>query len=158
MSKPQKKWRNYELAAAQLIRDAGPFMKAKGVRVDQAVRGATGNNWNIEVKAYDVDDDRIIIVECKRYKRRVNKEVVGGFAYRVHDTGSRGILVTTLPLQKGGQLIVQHEQIAHIILTPDSTEDDYHATIANKVFIRHSFQEAVATHDSLNKIVTLVDS
>lgn len=158
MSKPQKKWRSYELAAAQLIRDAGPFMKAKDVRVDQTARGATGNNWNIEVKAYDVDDDRIIIVECKRYKRRVNKEVVGGFAYRVHGTGSRGILVTTYSLQKGGQLIVQHEQIAHIILDADSTENDYLATVANQVFIRHSFQEAAAAHDSLDVIVTLVDS
>jgi|GEM_PF-6999986 len=153
MSRPQKKWRTYELAAAQLLRDVGPFLLASGVRIDQTVRGESGNNWNIEVTAYDVDTNRLIIVECKRYKRKVNREMVGGFVYRIKDVGGRGILVTTLPLQKGASLTVGHEKIAHIILKPDSTEHDYHAQIANQIFIKHSFIEAATAHDSLSVTV-----
>ncbi len=63
----------------------------------------------------------------KRYtKSKLNKEILGGLAYRIHDTGAKGeIIVSPLGLQAGAEIVAKSENIIPIQIDPFSTRTDY---------------------------------
>ena len=138
VSSLEQTWETFEEVTAQLLEDS-----KKLLGIDKVTRHSRQNkplpgkqtSWRIDVTAYDVKDEILVIVECKRWTTdRVSQEDMGGFAYRIKDLSAKGIIVTTLPLQAGAQKIAEGENIRHILLEPGTTSDDYTAQLTQGLF------------------------
>jgi restriction endonuclease len=98
---------------------------------------SSGTNWEIEAKGIKIDDEGIIVIECRQYtKSKLSQEQLGGLAFRIKDTGAQGgIIVSPLELQKGAKLVAAHENITHVTLAPESTTTEYVMKFLNKIFV-----------------------
>ena len=127
MGDQMPKWRTYEEVARYLLDKFSTHFGLDGVEGKQRVPGKTGTEWEIDCKGVRKDGDIFVVVECRRHTTsRLSQEDVGGLAYRIHHTGaSGGILVTPLDLQSGARKVAAYENIRHVILDQDSTNEEY---------------------------------
>ncbi|MCG8028056.1 MAG: hypothetical protein N0E59_16865 [Candidatus Thiodiazotropha taylori] len=150
----EKKWETYEQVAHDLLNRFAESFQLGSVEGKQIVPGKSGTDWEIDAKGMKAGNEGFVIIECKRHpKAPVSQEVVGGLAYRIQDTGAvGGIIVSPLPLQKGAQLVSNHEGIVHLLLNKDSTNTDYMLQFLNNIFVGVS--EQVTITDSVHIVVT----
>jgi hypothetical protein len=136
----QKKWERYEDVTRQLLLDIRDVLGLSKVESKQVIPGNSGTEWEIDVLAYDINTDKLILVECKqRTNSNLTQSLVGGFAYTIKDTNAdRGIIVTTIGLQEGAEKIAAYEKISLIKLTIDITNnsEDYIAKLSNQIFLK----------------------
>jgi predicted helicase len=135
----ERKWETYEEVARQLISDVRDYLKLGRIEEKQKVKGyITNTEWEVDVVAYNVDDGKLVLVECKhKSKSTLSQESLAGFAYRIKDTNAdHGIIVTTIGLQEGAEKIAKAEKITLIRLDYNSTSENYIAQIANQIFIK----------------------
>jgi hypothetical protein len=136
MQSSTKSWQTYEEVARAVLIDLRGKLGISDVAGYQELPGASGTTWTVEGSAIRTSDGQYLIIECRRHTTsRLNQEAIGGLAYRILDTGSGGaIVVTPLPLQSGAELVAKAEKIAHVVLDPSSTSDDYLATFMGQNF------------------------
>lgn len=128
MMKDNKKWRTYEEVAIYLLNEFAKEFGLEEVEGKQKLKGiASGTEWEIEAKGIAEDEEKFIIVECRRYTTsKLNQESIGALAYRIKDTGAKGgIIISHLGLQKGAQKIAKAENIIIVILNKNCTTKDY---------------------------------
>jgi len=121
MTKPMNKSTEFEtlvrdLLSAQLAVDI-PGAKFD-VKHDQQLTGKSGHSHQIDVVAeLIVADIRILLlVECKRYSRRVGIDDVMEFAGRIDDLAAhKGILVTTVGFERGAIRFAKSRGIALVL-------------------------------------------
>ena len=103
----------------------------------QLVPGASRTSWEIEGRGIKINDEGIVLIECRRHtKSKLSQEQLGGLAFRIKDTGAKGgIIVSPLALQKGAKLVAAHANITHVILTAESTTTEYVMKFLNKIFV-----------------------
>jgi len=126
--KDDKKWRTYEEVAQYLLNEFAREFGLEKVEGKQKLKGLVlGIEWNIDAKGVAENEEKFIIVECRRRTTsKLNQESIGALAYRIKDTGTKGgIIVSHLGLQKGARLIAKAENIVSVILDKDSTTKDY---------------------------------
>ena len=151
----EKCWKSYEEVATYLLNQMASKFGLKRVEGKQTLTGVSGTNWEIDAKGVKTNsDEAFVIIECRRYtKEKVKQEPVGGLAYRILDTRAKGgIIVTPLGLQAGAEKIASAENIISVILTENSTPENYMLKFLNNVFI--GLTEHV--HVSDNVQVTIV--
>lgn len=138
MEEKEVNYKTYEDAARALLSDVRSFLGLGEVTGEQKLAGRSGTVWTVEGSAYDVSNERLVLVECKQRKTSaLNQETIGGFAYRVNDTGAdRGIIITTVGLQKGAKLVADAERITVIKLDYNATSENYIAEIADQLFLK----------------------
>lgn len=128
MIKDNKKWRTYEEVAIYLLNEFAKEFGLEEVEGKQKLKGiVSGTEWEIEAKGIAEDEEKFIIVECRRYTTsKLNQESIGALAYRIKDTGAKGgIIISHLGLQKGAQKIAKAENIIIVILNKNCTTKDY---------------------------------
>lgn len=132
------KWESYEDVARQLIDDIKEQLGLCRVNEGKFLfPKSDGGECEIDVSAYDISNEKLVLVECKRKKRRLSPEEIHGFAYRIQQTNAkRGIIVTTIGLQKGARIAADAAKITLIILNGESTIDEYIARITQKLFLK----------------------
>jgi hypothetical protein len=133
----KKEWRTYEQVAQHLLEQFASYFGLGRVEGKQLLPGASGTNWEIEAKGIKIDDEGIVVIECRRYtKSKLSQKQLGGLAFRIKDTGAQGgIIVSPLELQKGAKLIAAHENITHVTLAPESTTTEYVMKFLNKISV-----------------------
>ena len=126
--KDNKNWRTYEEVTTYLLNEFAKEFGLEEVEGKQKLKGiVSGTEWEIEAKGIVEDEERFIIVECRRYKTsKLDQDRIGALAYRIKDTGAKGgIIVSHLGLQKGAQKVAKAENIVSVILNKNSTNKDY---------------------------------
>jgi hypothetical protein len=143
-------WSVYEDAARRVISDIRQHLGVAAIEGKQGVQGDSGTIWEIDAKAWRDGLNNFLIVEVRRHTTsRLNQEHVAAIAYRIHDVGGDGgIVVSPHPMQKGANIVADHEDIAHIILSKDSTPENYLAEFMGKRFLGASITESANATDS----------
>ncbi len=134
----EKYWKNYEeISQYFLNKYASQFGMSRFVGKQKVKGVSSGTEWEIDAKGIKDNSDIFIIVECRMHtKSKLKQEELGGFAYRISDTGSQGgITVSPLGLQEGAKKIANAENIITVILSEDSTPDDFKIQFLDKIFI-----------------------
>jgi hypothetical protein len=130
-------WHIYEDPACQVLADLRKVLGISRIEGKQTLEGISGTSWELDAKAWREGPDGFLVVEVRRYTTaRLKQEDVAAIAYRIKDVeGSGGIIVSPLRLQKGAQAIAETEAISHVILSPDSTGEDYLAEFLGRRFL-----------------------
>lgn len=120
-----KEWENYEIVVQKLINkldDVKTELKLGRIEGKRKMRGASGEEWEIDIIAYDSTDGKPVLVECKHWNRKVTRDILATLVYKIRDVGSdRGIIVTTSGLQEGAKRIADTENVDIIILKRGSS-------------------------------------
>lgn len=135
----QKRWEKYEEVTKQLLNDVRDYLGLDRIEGKQKVKGnISGIEWEVDVVAYNIDDDKFVLVECRqRSKSTLSQESLAGFAYKIKDTNADyGIIVTTIGLQEGAKKVAKAEKITEIKLDYNSTSENYIAQITNQIFVK----------------------
>ena len=153
-----KEWANYEEVARYVLQQLGKKFGLADVEGKQKVSGRqSGTEWEIDAKGVREADGSIILVECRRYKSRLNQEALAAVAYRIIDSGAAGgITVSPLRLQKGAAKVAKAGRIEHVQLRPESTRDQWIAEIGQVTHIGITDSASVTMHDSFQ--ITVLDS
>lgn len=137
--KQPKSWETYEQIAQYVLDQIADRFGVERFEGKQKVLGQqSGTSYKIDAKGVMNNGEVFLIVECRRYTNsRQNQEKVGALAYRIIDTGaSGGIIVSPLGLQAGASRIAAAKNIHNVIMTEDSTFEQYVVKLLNEVIIR----------------------
>jgi hypothetical protein len=134
-------WRKYEDAVRSIIAQHRDLLGLDSVELSPVkLEGKSGNTWNIEIIGYTAGQRKLVLVEVRRKTtRNIEPEEVGGFAYRIEDTGAeKGYMVTPLDrgLSIGAAKIAGYEEIGHINVSVEATPEDYIIQHMNSMFAR----------------------
>jgi predicted helicase len=101
----------------------------------------TGTDWEVDAFGYDLDGC-LVLIECKHYEtNKLNQNQLGAFVYTLQDLGAkRGIVVTTLGLQKGAIKVAKAENITLIKLDYHSNNENFTVNLVNKAVIQRTDQ------------------
>ncbi|MBN1287044.1 MAG: restriction endonuclease [Anaerolineae bacterium] len=120
----------YEEFVARIVKSA--HKQVKELQPEQVgsgrtnhIEGVSGHKHQIDVSIRD--DEDLILVECKRRKRRVTVEHVLAFLGRIYDIGQKfkkhtvhGTIVTTVGFQPGAKKVADHYEIELHLCREDS--------------------------------------
>lgn len=111
-------WEQYEDAGREVMR-----LLAKDIGVEEVVEKkqdfqGTVTPWEIDVAGYK-GDGTLVVFECRKRGRNVEKAEMGAFAYAIEDLGAKGYVVCQKTFSKGAQRIADHQEIEHIKLQWD---------------------------------------
>lgn len=137
LGKRGKAWADYEEVARYVLQQVGKRFGLADVEGKQKVTGRqSGTDWEIDAKGVQDGDEMIVLVECRRYKKRLTQEALAAVAYRILDTGAAGgITVSPLPLQKGAAKVAEASNIKHVQLRPASTRELWVAEIGTVIHV-----------------------
>ena len=129
-NKDRVRWQRYEEVACYVLQQIRDRLGLETVEGKQKVVGDSGTQWELDGKGIVTATGNSVIIECRRYQKRLSQEAVGAVAFRIIDLGSEGgIIVSPMPLQKGGKTVAAARNIQHVELTESSTTDDWMARI-----------------------------
>ena len=74
--------------------------------------------WEIEVAGYK-RDGTLVVFECRKRGRNVEKDEMASFAYTIEDLGAEKYVIFQKKFSKGAQKIADHHKINHIQLQLD---------------------------------------
>ena len=132
-----KNWRSFEEVAQYLLNEFAEHFGLERVEQKQKIIGLrSGRKIEIDGKGVKLGDDGFVIVECKKYKDRVEAEKLEALAYRIMDAGADGgIIVSTMDLQAGAKKIAEGENIVRVQLNETCTEHSYVLRFLNRVMV-----------------------
>lgn len=134
----KQEWETYEDVARQLIDDIKIYLGLSLVNEDKReFKKNDGGKCEIDISAYDLSDGKLVLVECRKKKKRLSNEEIDGFAYRIQQTNAkRGIIVTPLGLQQGARIAADGAKISLIRLDENSNKENYIARITQQIFLK----------------------
>ena len=123
--------------------------------IKQKLQGESGATWEIDGKATSGVSDGFFVIEARRHTTSGQKqEHMAALAYRIQDLGGTGgIIVSPLPLQRGAKLIAEHEHIAELRLTAESTAENYVAQFLAQTFHHATVKSGFAIGDQCSATV-----
>jgi len=132
-----KKWENYEVVTREIINkltDIKDQLQLDRIEDKQTIKGKSGEEWEMEIVAYDSENGKPVLVDCKHWsKSRIPRDIMASFAYKIHDIGGeRGIIVVSTDLQKGAKRIAAIENIEVIKLNYDATADRFDLVLRDR--------------------------
>jgi hypothetical protein len=112
------------------------------VEAKQRLAGASGTKWEVDAKGVLVDGHGFLVVECKeRSNKKIDQAVVASLAFQVDDVGAQGaVIVTSIGLQKGAEIIARHKGFHLVYLPKDGTFEQFFASCGNHLFQKVSDQ------------------
>jgi hypothetical protein len=138
-------WEQYEDAARDAIRKI-----ANDIGLDRVVdqkKGYDGEStwWELDVTGYAKGTGQLVVFECRRRSRNVEKGEMASFAYTVNDLKAKGFIVSQKQLGKGAKEIAQHEGIGHMQFKWDAETGDHvlrwlhniYAAVSDKLETKH---------------------
>ena len=132
-----KTWRTYEEVAQYLLNQFAVHLGLERVEEKQKILGQLSGR-QIEIDGRGVKDGNtgFVILECKRYKDRVEAEKLESLAFRITDAGAAGgIVVSPMGLQDGAAKIAASQNIVTVQLNRDANEYEYVLRFLKNVMI-----------------------
>ena len=129
-------WERYEDAARAVIAKFKEYLGLERVEAAKKEYQGAVESWNIEVAGYREGDNRLVVFECRRRKRNVEKGEMGAFEHVIRDLGAQGYVVSQENLSKGARRIAEYHGIIHIPFRWDEKTGDYFLKVLNDVFIQ----------------------
>jgi Restriction endonuclease len=122
-----EQWRKYEEVAQYLLDQFADQLGLERVEAKQKIVGLiSGRQIEIDGKGVRQGNTGFVVVECKKFKDRVEAEKLEALAFRIQDVGADGgIIVTTLALQSGARKIAESQNIVTVRMSQDSTIENY---------------------------------
>lgn len=146
----EKHWKSYEEVARYVLHQIRDRLGLQEVQGKQDVSGRSGTVWELDAKGVSSSSGKSVVIECRRYKNRLKQDAVAAVAYKITDTGSAsGIIVSPLPLQKGGRIIAETEGIQHVELTADSTTEEWLATIGKVLHVGVTVRDTLVMSETI---------
>jgi hypothetical protein len=142
-------WKIYEDAARQVLVDIRQLLGLSSVEGKQTLNGKSGTNWELDARAWREGADGFLVIEVRRCTSGgLKQEEIAAIAYRIQDVGaSSGVVVSPLPLQKGAKIVAVSADIAHVLLSPESTTESYLAEFMGRRFLGATVVETVCATD-----------
>lgn len=127
-------WERYEDAAREAIR-----MIAKDLGIDRVVDEKKEYNgectpWELDVTAFAKGTEQLIVFECRKRGRKVEKGEMAAFAFTVSDLGAKGYIVSQRGLGKGAKQIAEKKGIDHMQFTWNEETGDLVLKWLNNVY------------------------
>ena len=136
-------WQDFEKLARHVLMHFADALGVSEVEAKQRLKGESGTRWEVDAKAITKDGKGFLVVECKEWKTSIPQSVLGTLVYSIQDTGaSGGIIVTSVGLQKGADIIAKHEGVHVVKLAPGGTFSDFLASCAKLVVRRLKPEQA----------------
>jgi len=131
-----KQWRKYEEVAQFLLDKFADQLGLERVEAKQKIIGLiSGRKIEIDGKGVRQGNGGIVVVECKKFKDRVEAEKLEALAFRIQDAGADGgIIVTPIDLQAGAKKIAESQDIITVRMPQDSTIENYVFKLFSQVF------------------------
>ena len=131
----KKKWKNYEKVAVFLLNKICDELGLEKVEGKQKIKGKSGVKWEIDGKGIKINDEGIIVIECRRYTNsKQSQDKLGSLAYTINDIGAKGgIIISPLGIQEGAKKIANVENIISIKLDQNTTKKKYILEFLNKI-------------------------
>jgi Restriction endonuclease len=143
-------WERYQAVAADLLNRFATQFGLDRVEGKQKIRGEK-STWEIDAKGMRDSDGAVILVECRRKKRKLDQEALAAIAYRIQDIGAQGgIVVSPLKLQSGAKRIANAESIIEVQLDQDSTSLDFAMRFLGKLMAGACVQDGVVAGDKID--------
>jgi hypothetical protein len=116
-----KQWRKYEEVAQHLLDKFADQLGLERVEAKQKIIGLlSGRKIEIDGKGVRQGNAGFVVVECKKFKDRVEAEKLEALAFRIQDAGADGgIIVTTLDLQAGARKIADSQNVTTVRMPQD---------------------------------------
>lgn len=143
------KWRSYEEVAQYLLNQFAQHLGLERVEAKQKIPGHTSTR-TIEIDGKGVKEGNagFVILECKRYKDRVEPEKLESLAFRIMDAGAvGGIIVSPIGLQEGAAKIAYSQNIIDVKLNREATVYEYVLRFLKDVMI--GLREEIKFHDTV---------
>lgn len=130
-----KQWRKYEEVAQYLLDKFADQLGLDRVEAKQKITGLiSGREIEIDGRGVRQGNAGFVVVECKRFKDRVEAEKLEALAFRIQDAGADGgIIVTPIDLQAGAQKIADSRNVITVRMPPDVTLENYVFTFFNQI-------------------------
>ena len=143
-------WLVYEDAARKVLTDLRSILGVAHVEGKQSLAGLSGTEWEVDAKAWREASDGFLIVEVRRRETaRLNQESLAAVAFRIRDVeASGGIVVSPLPMQRGACLVAKSANVAHVVVSAESTTESYLAEFMGRRFLGATVVERVNATDS----------
>lgn len=150
-----KKWEAYEQAAKRVISDLRTRLGVIEVSGKQELPGIDGSTYELDAVAWTDDAGSFLLVEAKRHTvAGLDQDTVNAIAYKLVKVGADGaIIVSPLPLQAGAKKAATFDSIVQIILSADSTAEDYLAEYLGQRFLGASISESLVATDEYDAVV-----
>ena len=120
-------WRTYEEVAQYLLNQFAEHLGLEKVEEKQSILGQlSGRQIEIDGRGVKEGNTGFVILECKRYKDRVEAEKLEALAFRITDAGAAGgIVVSPMGLQEGAAKIAAPENIVTVQLNREANQYEY---------------------------------
>ena len=152
-----KTWESYERLAHFLLNTYADDFCLQHVERKQHVTGNRSKaKWEIDAKGVNRGGQAFMLVEVRRYMtRRISQEAMGGFAYRIRDTGAAGgIIVTPLGLQKGAKLVAADANVQSVLLIPGQENGSFLARFLSRIVLGMPVDTLQVSHTFLGGTLT----
>jgi hypothetical protein len=147
----------FEKFVAELLAATSPLLDDLKVTLHEVVPGVDGDyDFDITVRYELAGMTFLILVECKRHKNPIKRELVQVLHQKVQSVGGhKGVLISTAPYQRGALEFAKTHGIALVTVTEDrfafQTRSASPAPIMNRqeapesfglsIFVGHSYSE-----------------
>ena len=143
----------YEWVTRRIFHDLREYLGIDRMSSDRTKHvGTSGAEWTVDASCYRIEDDTLVILECRRKTNsKVEQEEVGGLAYRFMDIGAdMAYMVTPIGFQKGAQKVANANKINMVTLNADATDTEYILAVADQLFRGLRVSEYGVGTDSVN--------
>lgn len=131
-------WERYEDAAREVVRLLGHDIGLASVVPEKTEFEGQVEDWEIDVAGYDVVG-KLVVFECRKRSRPVEKGHMAHFAYVVEDLGAKGFVVSQKGLSSGAKNIANRHAIQHITLQWDQNTDQKLVEFIGRFFAMRGF-------------------
>lgn len=137
MASSKESWKTYRKATRQVFKDVKGYIGVEGIEGRQKVDIKSSSECEVDVTAYRVGGEGIIVFECKRWEYSLDKGALGKFHYLIKNAGVNSeIVITPLDFQECTAKLAQAEKIIEIKLDFHSTSKSYIGKIVSHIFSR----------------------
>ena len=149
----ERKWQSYEEVANYLLNQFAAHFGVGHFESKQVVPGASGTSWELDAKGCSAGGSTFLVVECKRHtKSGINQAITAALAWEIQDVGAKGgLLISPVGLQTGARKVANASNIVEVVMSENSTTQDYMMRFLNQVCI--GYTESAVVSDSFSVTV-----
>ena len=118
-------WERYEDAAREAVRRIAADLGLDHVVDEKKEYDGKSTSWELDVTAYAKGTGELVVFECRKRGRNVEKGEMASFAYTIKDLNAKGFIVSQKKLGKGASEIAAHEGIQHVQFTWNAETGDH---------------------------------
>jgi len=156
MESSRERWKTYREATRQFLKDVRSYISAEHIEEGQKVRMNNGSECEVDVAAYRIGGEGIIVFECKRWEHSLDQGALGKFHYGIKNASVNSrIIITPIDHQECTAKLAQAEKIIEIKLDFNSTSKRYIEKIVSRIFSR--VKDEIAIHNN-EQVVSLYKS